>query len=46
VNDEVNDVLKYRSEIVTFYNSNVIDASVGLKVRDLVLDQMTDVASP
>ena len=32
--------------IVTFCNSNVMDADVGKKVRDLVLDQMTDVASP
>ena len=32
--------------IVTFCNSNVMDADVGKKVRDVVLDQMTDVASP
>jgi CubicO group peptidase (beta-lactamase class C family) len=35
-----------QTSIVAFCNSNVISASVGKKVRDLVLDQMTDVASP
>jgi CubicO group peptidase (beta-lactamase class C family) len=35
-----------QTSIVTFCNSNVMDAIVGKKVRDLVLDQMTDVASP
>jgi CubicO group peptidase (beta-lactamase class C family) len=35
-----------QTSIVTFCNSNVISASVGEKVRDLVLDQITDVASP
>jgi CubicO group peptidase (beta-lactamase class C family) len=35
-----------QTSIVTFCNSNVIDASVAKKIRDLVLDQMTDLASP
>ena len=35
-----------QTSIVTFCNSNVMDADVGKKIRDLVLDQITDVASP
>ena len=35
-----------QTSIVTFCNSNVMDASVGKKIRDLVLDQITDAASP
>jgi len=35
-----------QTSIVTFCNSNVINADVGEQIRDLVLDQMTDVASP
>ena len=35
-----------QTSIVTFCNSNVMDADVGEKIRDLVLDQITDEASP
>jgi len=35
-----------QTSIVTFCNSNVISASVGKEVRELVLDQITDVARP
>ena len=35
-----------QTSIVTFCNSNVMDADVGEKIRDLVLDQITDVVSP
>jgi CubicO group peptidase (beta-lactamase class C family) len=35
-----------QTSIVTFCNSNVMDADVGKKIRDLVLDQITDIASP
>jgi hypothetical protein len=32
--------------VVTFCNSNVVTASVGKEIRDLVLDQITDVPRP
>jgi CubicO group peptidase (beta-lactamase class C family) len=35
-----------QTSIVAFCNSNVIYASVGKKIRDLVLDQITDVPRP
>jgi CubicO group peptidase (beta-lactamase class C family) len=35
-----------QTSIVTFCNSNVISASVGKEVRDLVLDQITDTERP
>lgn len=35
-----------RTSVVTFCNSNVVTASVGKEIRDLVLDQITDVPRP
>lgn len=35
-----------RTSIVIFCNSNVINAGIGREVRDLVLDQITDVPRP